>query len=35
MKKGDTFALHYRVYFHVGDEKEGQVAEAYEKFASE
>jgi hypothetical protein len=35
MKKGDTFTLKYRVYFHVGDEKEGKVADAYGKFVSE
>ncbi|QDU30565.1 hypothetical protein ETAA8_57110 [Anatilimnocola aggregata] len=35
MKKGETFALKYRVYFHKGDEKEGKVAEAYAKFAAE
>lgn len=35
MKKGDTFQLKYRVYFHAGDEKAGKVAEAYKKFAAE
>ncbi len=35
MKKGESFLLKYRVYFHQGDEKEGKVAEAYSKFAAE
>lgn len=35
MKKGETFALKYRVYLHKGDEKVGKVAEEYAKFAAE
>jgi hypothetical protein len=35
MKKGESFSLRYRVYMHKGDEKEGKVAEAYEKFAAQ
>jgi hypothetical protein len=35
LKKGDSFQLKYRVYFHKGDEKQGKVAEAYAKFAAE
>ncbi|WP_425615209.1 PmoA family protein [Anatilimnocola sp. NA78] len=35
LKKGESFDLKYRVYFHKGDDKEGKVAEAYAKFAAE
>jgi hypothetical protein len=34
-KKGESFSLKYRVYFHKGDEKTGKVAEAYAKFAGQ
>jgi hypothetical protein len=35
LKKGESLTLRYRVLFHKGDEKEGQVAEAFAKFAKE
>lgn len=34
-RKGESFALKYRVYLHEGDEKVGKVAEAYNKFAEQ
>jgi hypothetical protein len=35
MKKGDSFTLRYRVIFHKGDEKQGQIAEAFAKYTKE
>ncbi len=35
MKKGESFTLRHRVLFHKGDEKEGQVAEAFAAYAKE
>jgi hypothetical protein len=35
MKKGDSFALRYRVIFHKGDEKEGRIAEEFAKYMKE
>jgi hypothetical protein len=32
---GESITLRYRVLFHKGDEKEGKVAEAFEKYAKE
>lgn len=32
MAKGDSFSLYYRVLLHKGDEKQGGVAEAFEKY---
>lgn len=35
LAKGDSLTLRYRVIFHRGDENEGKIAEAFEKFAAE
>lgn len=35
MKQGDKFTLRYRVIFHKGDEKEGKIADAFEKYSGE
>lgn len=35
LPKGESLTLSYRVIFHKGDEKEGKIAEEFEKFASE
>jgi hypothetical protein len=35
MKKGDSFALRYRVIFHKGDEKQGRIAEAFANYTKE
>ena len=35
LSPGETIALRYRVLFHRGDEKEGQVAEAFSVYAKE
>jgi hypothetical protein len=33
LKPGESFTLNYRVLIHKGDEKEGQVAEAFQKYS--
>ena len=33
MKQGDKFTLRYRVIFHKGDEKEGKIADAFQKYS--
>jgi hypothetical protein len=33
LQAGESFTLRYRVLIHKGDEKEGQVAQAYEAYA--
>jgi hypothetical protein len=33
LKKGESLTLRYRVLFHTGDEKAGQVAQAFEAYA--
>ncbi|MBI5692733.1 MAG: PmoA family protein [Verrucomicrobia bacterium] len=35
LKKGEKLVLRHRFYFHRGDEKTGQVAAAYERYAKE
>jgi Methane oxygenase PmoA len=35
MKKGESFTLRYRVLFHKGNEKDGQVAEAFAAYVKE
>jgi hypothetical protein len=35
MKKGDSFSLRYRVIFHKGDEKQGDIDEAFADYAKE
>ena len=35
LPKGESLTLSYRVIFHQGDEKEGKIAEEFEKFAAE
>lgn len=35
MAAGETLRFRYRVLFHLGDEKQGQVAEAFEAFSKE
>jgi hypothetical protein len=35
LPKGESLTLSYRVIFHKGDEREGKIAEAFEKFAAE
>lgn len=35
LKKGEKLVLHHRFYFHKGDEKAGNVAAAYERYAKE
>jgi hypothetical protein len=35
LKKGESFALRYRVIFHKGDEKEGRIAERFAEFIKE
>ncbi len=34
LKPGESFRLRYRVVLHVGDEKEGRIAEMYQEYAS-
>jgi hypothetical protein len=33
LKPGDTLTLRYRVLLHRGDEKEGQVAQEWERYS--
>jgi hypothetical protein len=35
MKKGESFALRYRVIFHKGNEQDGKIAEAFAAYAKE
>lgn len=35
LPKGESLTLRYRVIFHEGDEKQGKIAEAFEKYAEE
>ena len=35
LPKGESLTLSYRVIFHKGDEKEGKIAQEFEKFAAE
>jgi hypothetical protein len=35
LPKGESLTLRYRIVFHKGDEKQGQIAEAFAKFAAE
>jgi hypothetical protein len=35
LKKGETFTLRHRILFHRGDEKDGKVADAWERYSKE